>query len=103
MAQPIILFDRYTPKVGEGVALRAAIEEKDRIWRERGLPGFQIWSPFDGGHNSIVTVQRWDSFALWEETRGTLPGIPECRSVVFDKIYPTNAIAYETQYFHEIS
>jgi hypothetical protein len=95
--------DRYTPKVGEGAALRAALEEKHRVWLAQGLPGFQILSPFDGPHNSLVTVQRWDSFAQWEEIRTTLPGIPECRSVVFDVLYPTNAIAYDTQYFSEIS
>ncbi len=102
MANGLILIDMYTPKVGAGAALRDALEFKNQVWREQGFPGFSIWNPFDGPHNALVTVQRWPSFAEWETTRATLPQIPECRSAVFDVLYPTNETPYYTTYYEEI-
>jgi hypothetical protein len=103
MANPLILHNFYTPKVGLGAGLLEALKKQNEVWQSKGLPGFQIWKPYDGPHNSLVTVQRWESFGQWEDIRSTLPGIPECRSVVFEDIYPTNASAYYTTYYEEIS
>ncbi|WP_162606489.1 hypothetical protein [Jiangella asiatica] len=103
MANRLILHNLYVPKVGAGADLKAALKKQDEVWRERGLPGFELWKPFDGPHNAMVTVQRWNSFTEWDETRHTVPKIPDCRSVVFDLIYPTNASAYHTTMYEEIS
>ena len=92
MPNPLILHDFYTPQVGLGGPMMEA----------QGLPGFSFLKPFDGPHNSIVTVQRWNSFEEWESIRGTLPGIKACRSVVFDDIYPTNLEPYYTRYYEEV-
>lgn len=103
MANGLIVIDRYTPKVGAGGALKEALEFKDKVWREQGLPGFRIWKPFDGPHNGFVTVQRWPSFAEWEKIRENLAQIPECRSAVFDVLYPTNETPYYTTCYEEIA
>lgn len=102
MANGLVLIDRYTPKVGAGGALREALEFKNKVWLEQGYPGFSIWKPFDGPHNSLVTVQRWPDFSEWENTRGDLPKNAECRSAVFDVLYPTNETPYYTTYYQEI-
>ena len=103
MANELVLYNHYTPKVGAGGPMLEALRYQNEVWEAQGLPTFQLWKPFDGPHNAVVTVQRWPSFAEWDETRRTLPGIPECRSVVFDHIYPTNAVAYHTTYHEDVT
>ena len=102
MPNPLILHDFYTPKVGEGAPMLEALRKKNEIWLAQGLPGFSFLKPFDGPHNAIVTVQKWNSFEEWESIRGTLPGIKACRSVVFEDIYPTNLEPYYTRYYEEV-
>jgi hypothetical protein len=96
MANEFVIHSRYVPMVGAGRALREALKHQDEVWREQGLPGFELWRPYDGPHNAMVTVQRWSSFAEWDSTRGTLSSIAPCRSVVFDEIYPTTIAPYES-------
>ncbi len=102
MPNPLIIHNRYVPKVGEGMALRAALQQQDAIWRENDLPGFQLLKPYDGPHHTMITVQRWESFAQWDETRHSVPTIPAARSLVFDTLYPLIASMYESTMFEEI-
>jgi hypothetical protein len=103
MARPLVLLNRYRPKVGAGGPMLEALRYQNEVWTAQGLPGFELWKPYDGPHNSIVTVQRWPSFGEWEAVRETLPSIPECRSAVFDRIYPTNETPYDTTYYEVMS
>lgn len=102
MASPLILVNHHTPKVGEGVDLLAALKYQNQVWRAQGLPGFQLWMPYDGPHNAVTTVQRWESFEEWDRVAPTLSGIPECRSAVFDHIYPHSIKPYYTHFYREI-
>lgn len=102
MPNPLIIHNYYVPKVGEGIAMRQALQQQDSIWREHGLPGFQLLKPYDGPHHAMTTVQRWESFAQWDETRHSVPKIPEARSLVFDVLYPLTASPYQTTMFEEI-
>jgi hypothetical protein len=99
MANPLVLLNRYTPKVGQGGPMLEALRFQNNVWNEQGLPGFELWKPYDGPHNSVVTVQRWASFSDWEAMRATLPTIPQCRDAVFDRLYPTNESPYYTTYY----
>jgi hypothetical protein len=99
----LIVMDHYVPRVGLGRDLREALQEKNRVWLANDLPGYSIWRPHEGPHNSLVTIQRWPTFADFARTQGTLPSIPECRSVVFDVLYPTNSEAYTTTFYEAIS
>lgn len=102
MANPLIIKNLYVPKVGEGGPMREALKEAADTWEAEGHPRLQLWRPFDGPHNSIVTIQRWDSYAQWEELRETFPRNPVLRSLVFDRIYPTNASAYVTELYEDL-
>lgn len=103
MPNPLIIKNRYTPKVGEGVPMLAALREASDEWEKAGFPRLELWAPHDGPHNGLVTIQRWASYADWEAVRTTIPTITALRAVVFDRVYPTNATAYETELYDEIS
>lgn len=102
MANRLIIQNVYTPRPGEGGALRSALQLQNEVWLRNGQPGFQLLKPYDGIHHTYVTVQEWDSFQQWDETRHDVPKIEECRAVVFDRIYPTTLHGYSTTMFEEI-
>jgi hypothetical protein len=102
MPNPLIIKNLYVPKVGEGVPMLEALREAADVWETAGFPRLQLWKPYDGPHNSVVTIQRWNSFAEWEGLRDRFSKINELRSVVFERIYPTNAAAYDTELYEEL-
>jgi hypothetical protein len=99
MPRELIVKNTYVPKVGEGKALLAALQEANRVWLDAGFPGLEIWKCFHGPHNAVTTIQRWNSIGEWEEARARTVQTPTLVSVVFDVIYPTNATAYDTELF----
>ncbi|MFZ0218085.1 MAG: hypothetical protein WAM30_19295 [Candidatus Dormiibacterota bacterium] len=99
MAQQLIVKDTYIPRVGEGKALLAALREKQQVWVDTGFPGLELWKCFHGPHNSVTTIQRWNNIGEWEAARARVVQTPELVSVVFDRVYPTNAAPYDTELF----
>lgn len=102
MGNPVIVKNTYVPKVGEGRALLAALAEAATVWESAGFPGLELWRVYHGPHNAIATIQRWPSIAEYDEARARVVDVPELVSVVFDRIYPTNAAAYETEIFEVV-
>ena len=49
----------------------------------------ELWAPIHGGHNVLVTVERYASLAAWDEYNSTATRYPALVSAVFDGIYPT--------------
>jgi hypothetical protein len=102
MAQQLIVKDTYIPKVGEGRALLATLQEKHQVWLDSGFPGLEIWKRFHGPHNSVTTIQRWNNIAEWEAARSRVVQTPALVSVVFDRIYPTNLEPYDTELYEKM-
>ncbi|HEX4213002.1 MAG TPA: hypothetical protein VIA06_06710 [Candidatus Dormibacteraeota bacterium] len=99
MARQLIVKNTYIPKVGEGKALLAALREAQKAWVDAGFPGLELWKCFHGPHNAVTTIQRWNSIGEWEAAREKVVATPSMVTVVFDVIYPTNAVAYDTELF----
>ena len=97
----IIVMKTYEPKVGEGGALWKACTEFNEIIVKEGWPPLELWGAFEGPHNSCTTIQRWDSFADYEEAMAKWVATPSIRAGVFDLVYPTNATSYPTTFFYD--
>ena len=97
MAGPIIIQKRFVPKVGEGRNLRVAIKRMSDALEAEGFPEMELWAPIHGGHNVLVTVERYASLAAWDEYNSTATRYPALVSAVFDGIYPTTLTPYDTE------
>lgn len=97
----IIVMKTYEPKVGEGAALSKACVEFNEIIVKEGWPPLELWKRFEGPHNAVTTVQRWDSFSEYEKAMSEWVKTPSIRSGVFDLVYPTNATSYPTTFFYD--
>jgi hypothetical protein len=92
----LIIQKRFLPKVGAGKDLRVALRQLSDALIAEGFPAMELWAPWHGPHNAIVTVERYPSPAEWEEYNRVASQRPALVSAVFDGLYPTTATAYET-------
>ena len=83
--------------MGEGRNLRVAVKRMSDALVAEGFPEMELWSPMHGAHNALVTVERYASFEAWMEYNATATSRPALVSGVFDGIYPTTAVAYDTE------
>jgi hypothetical protein len=97
MAGSIIIQKRFVPKVGEGKNLRVAIKRMSDALVAEGFPEMELWAPIHGGHNVLVTVERYASLAAWDEYNRTATSYPALVSAVFDGIYPATIAPYDTE------
>ena len=97
MASSIIIKKRFIPKVGEGRNLQVAVKRMSDALEAEGFPEMELWSPMHGAHNQLVTIERYASFEAWMEYNATATSRPALVSGVFDGIYPTTAVAYDTE------
>ena len=97
MASPIIIQKRFVPKVGEGKNLRVALKQMSEALVANGFPEMELWAPIHGGHNVLVTVERYATLAAWDEYNATATSYPALVSAVFDGIYPTTLTPYDTE------
>lgn len=97
MAGSIIIQKRFVPKVGEGRNLRVALKRMSDALVAEGFPEMELWAPIHGGHNVLVTVERYESLAAWDEYNSTATRYPALVSAVFDGIYPTTIAPYDTE------
>ena len=97
MAGEIIIQKRFVPKVGEGRNLRVALRDMSAALVATGFPEMEIWAPLHGAHNVSVTIERYASLEAWMAYNATATGYPALVSGVFDGIYPTTALAYDTE------
>jgi hypothetical protein len=93
----VIIQKRFLPKVGEGRNLRLALKEMSRVLEASGFPGMELWAPLHGAHNLTVTIERYPSLGAWEHYLHSAPKNPNLVAAVFDGIYPTTAIGYDTE------
>jgi hypothetical protein len=97
MPSSIIIQKRFVPKVGEGRNLRVAIKRMSDALETAGFPEMELWAPMHGAHNALVTIERYASFEAWMAYNATATSYPDLVSGVFDGIYPTTAVAYDTE------
>ena len=99
----IIVMKTYVPKVGDGAALMAACREFNEIIVKEGWPPLELWKRFEGPHNAVTTVQRWPSYAEYEQAMSKWVATPSIRSGVIDIVYPTNATSYDTTFLYDVT
>ena len=46
----------------------------------------ELWAPIHGGHNVLVTIERYASLAAWDEYNANATRYPALVSAVFDGI-----------------
>jgi len=93
----VIIQKRFVPRVGEGKNLRVALRNMSDALVANGFPEMELWAPMHGGHNVLVTVERWASLADWDRYNATATSYPALVSAVFDGIYPTTLTPYDTE------
>ncbi|MFO1540595.1 MAG: hypothetical protein ACKOTZ_09185 [Chloroflexota bacterium] len=93
----VIIQKRFVPRVGEGKNLRVALRDMSAALVANGFPEMEIWAPVHGGHNVLVTVERYATMAAWDEYNATATSYPTLVSGVFDGIYPTTITPYDTE------
>jgi hypothetical protein len=93
----LIIQKRFIPKVGEGRNLRVALKRMSEALESHGFPEMEIWAPMHGAHNLSVTIERYASLEAWMQYNATATSYPALVSGVFDGIYPTTDIAYDTE------
>ena len=96
MASEVIIQKRFVPKVGEGKNLRVALRNMSEALVANGFPEMELWAPIHGGHNVLVTVERYATLAAWDEYNANATRYPALVSAVFDGIYPTTLAPYDT-------
>ena len=67
MAGEVIIQKRFVPKVGEGKNLRVALRNMSEALVANGFPEMELWAPIHGGHNVLVTIERYASLAAWDD------------------------------------
>lgn len=97
MSSQVIIQKRFVPKVGEGKNLRVALRRMSDALVESGFPEMELWAPIHGGHNVLVSVERYASLAAWDEYNATATSYPALVSAVFDGIYPSTIAPYDTE------
>jgi hypothetical protein len=97
LSSPVIIQKRFTPKVGEGKNLRVALRDMSTALVASGFPEMELWAPMHGGHNVLVTIERYESLAAWDEYNANATRYPALVSAVFDGIYPTTLVPYDTE------
>ena len=97
MTGPIIIQKRFVPKVGEGRNLRVALKRMSDALEAEWFPEMELWAPIHGGHNVLVTVERYANLAAWDAYNSTATSYPALVSAVFDGIYPTTIAPYDTE------
>jgi hypothetical protein len=102
LSSPVIIQKRFVPKVGEGKNLRVALKQMSDALVAAGFPEMEILAPSQGAHNVLVTIERYESRAAWDEYNATATRYPSLVSAVFDGIYPTTIAPYDTEVFSVI-
>ena len=97
LSSPVIIQKRFLPKVGEGKNLRVALRDMSAALVASGFPEMELWAPMHGAHNALVTIERYASLAAWDEYNVNATGYPALVSAVFDGIYPTTLVPYDTE------
>tara|TARA_Y100000996_G_C22482555_1_gene626836 strand:- start:412 stop:732 length:321 start_codon:yes stop_codon:yes gene_type:complete len=103
MSNKIIVKKTYIPKVGAGADLIKALEKLAKVIEDHGYPKTEIWKPFEGPHNAVVTIQRWNSYSEFEDAMPKWVATPAIRAAVFEDVYPTNFDSYDTEFLYDMS
>lgn len=103
MSNKIIVKKTYVPKVGAGADLIKALEKLAKVIEDHGYPKTEIWKPFEGPHNAVVTIQRWNSYSEFEDAMPKWVATPTIRAAVFEDVYPTNYDSYDTEFLYDMT
>ena len=90
----------YTPRSGGG-GLTGYLKDLQKATVDAGFPPLAVYRKVLGPHGTMVTVQRWPSLAVYDESRARVRQT-EPITVIFSRIYPILASTHVTEVYEEI-
>ena len=91
----------YMPKPGEGGKLLRVVRQIKAETEQAGFPTLTIYTQTHGPHGMVVTEQRWESLAAYEESRDQ---VRQTKAITqtFGQAYPLLATTHETEIYREV-
>jgi len=96
----ILVRRTYTPQPGGGGLLKL-LKDLNKAIVEAGFPPLTIYRKILGPHGTMVTVQRWSSVSVYEESRAQVRQTVSITEI-FRRIYPVLASTHVTELYEEI-
>jgi len=96
----IVIRRTYTPKPGGG-GLTKHLKDLQGAIVEAGFPPLAVYRKVLGPHGTMVTVQRWPSMAVYDESRAKVRQTGSITEI-FSRIYPVLASTHETEVYEEV-
>ena len=90
----------YIPRPGGG-GLAKHLKDLERVTVEAGFPPLTIYRKVLGSHGTMVTIQRWPSMAVYDESRAKVRQTAAITEI-FNRIYPVLASTHTTEVYEEL-
>ena len=96
----IVVRRTYEPRPGGG-GLTKHLKDLQQATVEAGFPSLAVYRKVLGPHGTMVTVQRWPSIAVYDESREK---VRQTRAItdIFSRIYPVLASTHVTEVYEEV-
>ncbi len=95
----IIVMRTYIPKAGKGGSLMRLIKKVAEAFENNNFPNTEILRASHGLHGKIQTIQRWDSYDEYMDSRDKVRATKQITSL-FDEIYPLLDETHFTELFN---
>ena len=96
----IVVRRTYEPRPGGG-GLTQHLKDLQRATVEAGFPSLGVYRKVLGPHGMMVTVQRWPSIAVYDESREKVRQTAAITDI-FSRIYPVLASTHVTEVYEEV-
>ena len=96
----ILVRRTYEPKPGGG-GLTKHLKDIQKATVEAGFPPIAVYRKVLGPHGMMVTVQRWPSIAVYDESREKVRQTAAITDI-FNRIYPILASTHVTEVYEEV-
>ena len=95
----IIVMRTYIPKAGKGGSLMRLIKKVAEAFEYNNFPNTEILRASHGLHGKIQTIQRWDSYDEYMDSRDKVRATKQITSL-FDEIYALLDETHFTELFN---
>ena len=94
----IIVMRTYIPKAGTGGTMMNLLKKVQQAFVDNGFPEIEILRASYGFHGKVQTIQRWESYDDYMNSRDKVRATKEITSL-FSEIYPTLQETHFTELF----
>ncbi len=91
----------YTPRPGDGGKLLKVLKQVQAATEAAGFPPLALLRRALGPHGTLVTVQRWPSLGVYDESRERVRQTVSITQL-FQQVYPLLAVTHETELYEEV-